>query len=87
MGPQKDVEITPWKMRVSTIFIHELRSIRNFTSERSERVIFFFFDTPQRVNKNRSKHFPLCNLFISLVLCFTSCHNYKQASLKVNEAT
>ena len=32
-----------------------------------------FSDTYQRVNKNRTMHFPCCNVFISLVLRFLSC--------------
>ena len=38
-----------------TIFIHELSCIRKRTSE--------FSDTKQRVNKNRTKHFPCCNVY------------------------
>ena len=38
-------------------FYSVLSSIRKRTSE--------FSNTKQRVNKNRTKHFPCCNVFIS----------------------
>ena len=51
------------------IFIHKSRSIRKRTSEFSD-MPRSFSDKLQRVNKNHTKHFPLCYLFILLVLRF-----------------
>ena len=44
------------------------------TKERACERASEFYDTTQRVNKNRTKHFPCCNLFILLVLKLTFTH-------------
>ena len=61
------LEITSWKVRAYCFYwrVEKYRKTNEWAQRTSE-----FSDTLQRVNKNRTKHFPWCYLFILLVLRF-----------------
>ena len=64
----KQIEITSWKVRAYD-FYSRVEKYRKRSSECSEQVSFPI-NFNDRVNKIRTKHFPLCYLFILLVLRF-----------------